>query len=68
MSQDYYIGLSRKQVEELLKGGGVGKRPYKDSTKFELTSSERYDGTVRIHIRMLPDDKIKQEPESAFGW
>ena len=65
MSEDYYIGLSREQVEKLLNGEFVGKRPYNNTT---ATKKPLYNGTVRIHVHMLSDIERDEEPNSAFEW
>jgi len=65
MSQDYYIGLSRKQIILLLRGETVGKRPYYNDIKCPDTK-RKYDGTVRIHIKMLTAEERAKEPDTAF--
>ena len=66
MSESITIGLSKKQIETLLKGNAlVGKRPYKGS-KFHKYAKERYDGTKRIWVTMLSEEQEKQEPKEAF--
>jgi hypothetical protein len=67
MSEDYYIGLSREQIEKLLAGEEVGKRPYYEDVKYPDTH-DKYDGTVRIHVRMLTEEEKSKEPDAAFGW
>lgn len=66
MSDDYFIGLSREQIEKLLKGERVGKRPY--DPKVARDEEVRYLGTVRIHVRMISNSEEVEEPESAFNW
>lgn len=65
MSEDYYIGLSKEQIEKLLRGWAVGKRPYGNST---ATKEPLYNGMVRIHIHMLSEIERNEEPDSAFDW
>ena len=63
MSEDYYIGLSRAQIQNLLKGHTQGKRPYTKPVK----GKPRY-LPVRIHIQMLTDAERNDEKDSAFNW
>jgi hypothetical protein len=66
MSDNLSIGLSREQVEKLLKGETVGKRPY--NPKYARDKAVVYDGTLRIYVRMLSNSEEIEEPESAFNW
>lgn len=66
MSNSYTIGLSRDQVEKLLNGETVGKRPY--NPKYARDEVVVYDGTIRIYVRMLSNSEEIEEPESAFNW
>ena len=62
MSKNYYVGLSREQIEKLLNGEEVGKRPYDD-----LFPMIRYQDK-RIFIKMLSEEEKSEEPETAFNW
>lgn len=65
-----YIGLSKKQLEKLIAGEEVGKRPYKlGDTCFntrECETSIKYDGDLRLFIRILPEKEERQEHDGAF--
>lgn len=67
MSETLVIGLSRQQVEKLLKGEEVGKRPY-DFQESYNSGETRYSGTVRVFVKMLSEEDVKNEPEEAFTW
>ena len=67
MSESFHVGLSRKQVEDMLAGETVGKRPYLNDIKYPDTV-RKYDGTARVYVRMLSEDGEKKEPETAFTW
>ena len=64
MSKDYYIGLSKEQITKLLLGDEVGKRPYDIEAAYN--GELRYNGTIRIHVRLLSENDRKQELDSAF--
>ncbi len=64
MSEDLYIGLNKKQVQALLKGEQVGKRPYLESDHWEGA----YNDTKRVHVFMISDAMEEDEPKAAFEW
>lgn len=70
MSNNLYIGLSKKQLQELMDGEMVGKRPYyQGSKKFEgwkCPSSPKYEGDLRIFIRVLSEREESKENPMAF--
>ena len=59
MSVNLYIGLSKKQIEKLLAGEQVGKRPY---------FGVGYNDTIRVFVKMLSDKEEQKEPTTAFDW
>lgn len=67
MSEDYHIGLIREQIEKLLAGEKVGKRPYNISDSYN-EGMTKYNGTIRIHVKMLTEEEQSKEPDAAFGW
>ncbi len=67
MSESLFIGLSREQVEALLKGERVGKRPYNIS-EADSSGKVRYRSAYQIFVKMLTDNERKKEPDTAFGW
>lgn len=70
MSETLYIGLSKKQLEALINGEEVGKRPYYDGdihfADWKEPSSPKYRGDLRIFIRVLSEADEKKESEGAF--
>ena len=70
MSQNLYIGLSKKQLQELINGNEVGKRPYAaGDTHFvdwKCPTSKKYEGDLRIFITVLSETDEKKENEGAF--
>ena len=67
MSRDLNIGLSKKQLQKLLNGEEVGKRPYQGS-KFIPEIEHNYVSYLRVRIVMLSDEEEKREPKDAFTW
>ena len=65
-----YVGLSKKQLENLIAGEEVGKRPYPiDNIKFpdsKYSDVPNYEGDVRIFIRILSAKEEHKEHEGAF--
>lgn len=68
MSDDLYIGKSKEQLVKLILGKKIGKRPYWMGMKFRKRAENRYDGGIRIYVRLLDDKEVKEEPEGAFNW
>ena len=66
MSENFCIGLSRDQIEKLLKGEKVGKRPY--DPRVARDEEVRYLGNVRVYVRVLSNSEEIEEPDSAFNW
>lgn len=66
MSQSHFIGLSEEQVQSLLAGNEVMKRPYWHDTKFNKNRKYQYDN-YRIFIKMLSPEEKAKEPKTAFG-
>ena len=70
MSQNLYVGLSKNQLQKLIDGEEVGKRPYvigdMHFSKHQSPTSKKYEGNIRLFIRILSDEEAKEEAEGAF--
>ncbi len=65
MSDSYHIGLSREQINKLLMGDEVGKRPYDIEGSYE-DGKTRYNDMIRIYVKLLSEEEKAKEPDSAF--
>jgi hypothetical protein len=64
MSENLHIGLSREQITKLLMGDEVGKRPYDIEASY-ADGETRYNGTIRIYVKLLSDEEQAKEPDSV---
>ena len=67
MSENYHIGLSREQITKLLMGDEIGKRPYDIEASYNDRET-RYNGTIRIYVKLLSEEEQAKEPHSAFSF
>jgi hypothetical protein len=67
MSENLHIGLSREQINKLLMGDEVGKRPYDIETSY-ADGETRYNDTIRIWVKLLSEEEKAKEPDSAFSF
>ena len=62
MSTDLHIGLSREQLQKILDGEEIGRRPYYHThLKFKPYSKKRYQGDIRAWIFLLSDEEVENE-------
>lgn len=71
MSENYEIGLSKDQIDQILKGKTIGKRPYDEihaCSKCDRPIDKPRYAQIRVFVRMLTDEERAKEPDVAFGW